>query len=138
MKNLMLRGLNLSFFISVVIKEVDESYTSLPLSIIFWGILAVLSIKSSNNVLHWKFWRLVCDPSLDCPFMLVHRIVAIKELRENTKSFYERNEKYDFSLLTNKTVNSRVGDILTLFNRNMLFLWELENELFLSNEKMTN
>ena len=104
--------LNLSFFMSVIVKTIDESYCSLSFSLILWGVLLVLAIFTSNNFLKMAFWRLICDPSLDNPNLLVHRIVAIKELRRLTEEHYEKNEKYDFHFLVNQTLNRHLEKIL--------------------------
>ena len=107
-------SLNISCVISCIVRSIDTDSSSLALVVIIWIILSILMIKSGHVYLKRRFWNLLLDPSLEGPNLLVHRISAVKELREMTKGLFEFNQNYDWTLLANNTINSRIKEIFKI------------------------
>lgn len=119
---------NISCVVALIVKSIDETKSSLAFILILWAILLALGINLSNNFLKGAFWRLVCDPSLKTPHLLVHRIVAIKELQGLKQG---QSDRYDFYFLMNQTLNFHIEKILwsanpDLTSMNLLFKNYLE------------
>jgi len=101
-------ALHKAFFIMTIVKTADKDSSSLALLMILWGIVSLLSLKLTHGYLEKKLWELIYSPKITCPELLVHRIVAIKELRNMTQAHFEWNEKYAWTFLANASINTNL------------------------------
>jgi len=114
---MLVASLDLSYFISLVIKEVDSSFQSIGFSLMMWGVLLCFGVIVSNNFLKKAFWRVICDPSLNSPNLLIHRIAVIKELQKTTLANFDQNHsKNHLNLLVWKTFDSQMKRILWAYD----------------------
>jgi len=83
-----------------------------------WVIMFVLTFKVSGAYLQKRFVSLVLDKKIETPHLLIHRLVAIKQLRKKAKLSSEHDEKNTWEYLLLKTVNFYLHKILEVDGRN--------------------
>jgi len=68
-------SLNLSCLTTMIAKSADEDSSSLTLLLLLWVILSFFTVKILMNYLNHTHWRLLSNPSITNPALLIHRIV---------------------------------------------------------------
>jgi len=105
-------SLHVSVFIMAIVRTVNEESSSLVYLVILWAILSVLSGKIISNYLHKRFLSLLMNTFMKSPELLVHRILAIKELKKITRKHLKFNTNYQWTYLVNATINSHLLRVL--------------------------
>ena len=111
---LLVSSFNLSCFVLCIVKEVDENSSSLVYLLIIWLILFLLGLKIIREYWYKAFWRVVADPTVTSPDLLIHRISAIKQLAYFGEKVTEWNKDYEWTLLLNETLNRNLSNIMKI------------------------
>lgn len=105
-----------SLNITVLLQNIDS--TSLNNStgsfIIIWVIISLLTVKISSAYTTESFWDLTLNPNLKTSGFLIHRICAIKQLREVHKFIPKKSAKNSWPVLAHQTLITNLPKILNI------------------------
>ena len=107
---MILSSINLACLVSVIGKSIDSDIVNLAFFMYLWGLISLLTNTISKEYLRRRFWKIICDPSVASPSLLIHRIPAINQLK-NPKS---TSKKVSWMKLAKGSVNKNLKDLLKI------------------------
>ena len=103
---MILTSINVTCLVACIVRSANEGQVSLKLSLALWIIVSVFLIKLAEEHIQRGFWSIISNPRITDPYLLIHRVTAIKQLRKVTRKSSEYTENFTWTFLANKTLNN--------------------------------
>ena len=113
--------LSLGCFVNVCLKTGDYRGASVNMVIVTWFLLALLLIKINHAACQTIILRLLVSPKDNervAPEILLHKIMATKQLKKSEEYPAEENTNYNFNYLVSMNQNLKIQEIFQLNQNN--------------------
>jgi len=102
---MLVTSLNHSLLVTCIVHSINNSLLCLPIFAFLSVVLFLFTLWISRTYLQRRFISLIFNPNTTTAHLLIHKLVAIKELRRQVKYSSEHNAANSHAFLLIKTLN---------------------------------
>ena len=106
--------LYLAYFLTTILKEVDYEGANVNFLVTTWLVIYLLGARLSHQILNAKILHILSSSSVSCPDLLLHRVIAIRELKKYEARPGDMSLKYRYSFLVSMNLEINLENILGL------------------------